>query len=264
MISLLLLGILAGGPAELARSSPGPGMRGTDPVPSGRTVRTALAPPAEAWREGMVYRLETAPERISDIALQPGEVLVAVAAGDTARWVIGDTASGSGGSRRSHVLVKPVAAGLRTNLVIATDRRVYHLELRSGREATSLISWTYPESELIALAPDGSAQRAPELVAVGLERLNFGYAIVGDAPWRPVRAFDDGRRVFIQFPPGLATGEAPPLFALGRTGKPELLNYRKHGLYYIVDRLFEAAELRLGEKRQQVVRIRRSSQGNGR
>lgn len=70
---------------------------------------------------------------MSDIALQPGEMLVSVAAGDTLRWIIGDTSSGSGATRRSHILVKPSAAGLSTNLVIATDRRTYHVEAESRR-----------------------------------------------------------------------------------------------------------------------------------
>ena len=64
---------------------------------------------------------------MTDIALQPGENLVAVAAGDTVRWVIGDTTSGTGADKRTHVLVKPFTAGLATNLVITTDRRSYHL-----------------------------------------------------------------------------------------------------------------------------------------
>ena len=64
--------------------------------------------------------------------------------------------------------------------------------------------------------------------------------------------------MFIEFPPALESTEAPPLFVIGASGKAELVNYRKRGRYYVVDRLFGAAELRLGGKRQQVVRIIRS------
>ncbi len=83
------------------------------------------------YTQGALYRLYAAPERVSDIALQPGETLTAVSAGDTVRWVIGDTTSGSGETRRVHVLVKPFAPDLKTNLVITTDRRTYHLQLES-------------------------------------------------------------------------------------------------------------------------------------
>jgi type IV secretion system protein VirB9 len=54
-------------------------------------------------------------------------------------------------------------------------------------------------------------------------------------------------------------GEAPPLFVLGDKGAAELVNYRMSGRYYVVDRLFSAAELRLGGKQQAVVRITRGT-----
>jgi type IV secretion system protein VirB9 len=217
------------------------------------------------WSDGALYRLYTAPERVSEIALQPGETLVSVAAGDTARWVIGDTTSGAGAARRTHVLVKPSATGLRTNLVITTDRRLYRVEVASsGGAAMAGIAWTYPQDELIALKQAQAAAAAAQPVAAGLgvDRLNFSYSISGDkASWRPVRAFDDGRQVFIQFPASLAQDEAPPLFVLGEGGRAELVNYRLSGRYYVVDRLFAAAELRLGSRRQKVVRIVRTGDG---
>jgi type IV secretion system protein VirB9 len=83
------------------------------------------------YTEGALYQLYATPERVSDIALQPGETLTSVSAGDTVRWVIGDTVSGSGENSRTHVLVKPFAPGINTNLVITTDRRSYHLQLES-------------------------------------------------------------------------------------------------------------------------------------
>lgn len=212
------------------------------------------------WSEGALYRLYAAPGTVSDIALQPGETLVSVAAGDTIRWIIGDTTSGTGATRRTHVLIKPAAAGLATNLVIATDRRTYHVDAESNaRTAMASISWAYPEDALMAVR---GASAPPEAVSsdLSIERLNFDYRIEGDSPaWRPIRAFDDGRQVFIQFPPTLAQGEAPPLFVTGDKGRSELVNYRIRGRYYVVDRLFAAAELRMGEKRQQVVRIVRGS-----
>jgi type IV secretion system protein VirB9 len=86
--------------------------------------------------------------------------------------------------------------------------------------------------------------------------LNFRYRIEGDdPPWRPLRAFDDGRKVYIQMPSGLSQGEAPPLFVAGADGRPNLVNYRVRGSYYIVDRMFGVAELRLGESPQRIVRI---------
>lgn len=215
------------------------------------------------FSEGALYRLYAAPERVTDIALQPGEAIISVAAGDTVRWTVGDTTSGAGDAKRVHILVKPFAAGLSTNLIITTDRRAYHVQLEStASTAMAALSWTYPQDDLIAIRRAAEQEKAAVPVASGLaiEQLYFGYAITGDTPgWRPLRAFDDGRQTFIEFPASIAVGEAPPLFVLGETGDAQLVNYRVAGRFYVVDRLFAAAELRLGEKKQAIVRIVRGA-----
>ncbi|HCR1727050.1 TPA: TrbG/VirB9 family P-type conjugative transfer protein, partial [Pseudomonas aeruginosa] len=73
-----------------------------------------------------------------------------------------------------------------------------------------------------------------------------------------LRAFDDGEKVYIQFPAGIAQGELPPLFVIGAQGDGQLVNYRFRAPYYVVDRLFGAAELRLGGDGGDVVRIERT------
>jgi type IV secretion system protein VirB9 len=217
------------------------------------------------FADGAIYHVITAPERVTDIALQPGETLVAVASGDTVRWVIGDTTSGSGAEKRTHVLVKPFSAGLSTNLVITTDRRSYHIALTSlAKTAMAALSWTYPQDALIALKRAAAATEAAAPVAAGIEveQLHFNYAVSGDRPaWRPFRAFDDGRQTFIEFPATLAVGEAPPIFLVDGKGEAQLVNYRVKGRFYVVDRIFDVAELRLGTKHQQIVRISRVAEG---
>jgi len=215
------------------------------------------------YTKGALYQLYAAVNQVTDVALEPGEKLVSVSAGDTVRWVVGDTSSGEGKDVQVHILVKPVGADLETNLVITTDRRTYHLEMRSS-QATYMasVSWTYPGSELVSLkksrAEMDAATNAVAEVGVKLDELRFRYRIEGDAPWKPTQVFDDGAKVYIQFPPGLAQSEAPPLFVIGPDGKPALVNYRVRGTTYIVDRLFAAAELRLGTAPQRVVRIVRT------
>lgn len=212
--------------------------------------------------EGALYRLYAAPEQVSDIALQPGETLTAVSAGDTVRWVIGDTTSGAGSEKRVHILVKPFAAGLQTNLIVTTDRRTYHLRLESTEKtAMAAISWTYPQDGLLALRRQNAEAEAamPVTSGVNLKDLRFRYDISGDSPpWRPLRVFDDGAKVYIEFPRRIDQGDAPPLFVLGPAGDAQLVNYRMSKNYYVVDRLFAAAELRLGREPQQMVRITRN------
>ncbi|MCY1668952.1 P-type conjugative transfer protein TrbG [Rhizobium sp. SL86] len=215
---------------------------------------------------GALYQVYAAPGQVTDIALQAGEQLVGsgpVAAGDTVRWIIGDTESGMAASKQVHILVKPTRADLQTNLVINTDRRTYHLELRSTPSTyMASVSWQYPQDQLIALRRQNARATETQAVATGVDisKLNFRYRIEGDpAPWRPMRAFDDGAKVYIEFPSGIGQGEMPPLFVIGQSGNSELVNYRARQNYYVVDRLFAAAELRLGDKdSQKRVRIVRT------
>jgi type IV secretion system protein VirB9 len=204
---------------------------------------------------GALYQVYAAPGQVTDIALQAGEQLVGsgpVAAGDTVRWIIGDTESGTASSKQVHILVKPTRPDLQTNLVINTDRRTYHLELRSTPSTyMASVSWQYPQDQLIALRRQNARAAETQAVATGIDisKLNFRYRIEGDAaPWRPMRAFDDGAKVYIEFPSGIGQGEMPPLFVIGPSGNSELVNYRARQNYYVVDRLFAAAELRLGDK----------------
>ncbi|MFM9939228.1 MAG: P-type conjugative transfer protein TrbG [Hyphomicrobiaceae bacterium] len=215
------------------------------------------------YTQGALYQVYAAVSQVTDIALEAGEKLVAVSAGDTVRWVVGDTTSGEGATAQVHILVKPIGTGLETNLVITTGRRAYYLELRASEKTyMASVSWTYPGSGLLALkAQQAQADIASAAIAetgVNLEQLRFRYRLDGDASWKPRQVFDDGSRVYIQFPAGLAQGEAPPLFVIGTDGKPALVNYRVRGTTYVVDRLFAAAELRLGTAPQQVVRIVRT------
>lgn len=222
------------------------------------------------YTEGALYQIYAKPGQVTDIALQEGEQLVGsgpVAAGDTVRWMIGDTVSGIGPAARVHILVKPIRPDIATNLVINTSARTYHLELRANPSVyMASVSWTYPQDQLIALrqARAEAERAAPIAAGMDLSTLNFRYAIEGDRPdWRPLRAFDDGVRVFIEFPESVAQGELPPLFVIGAKGEAELVNYRVVGRYMIVDRLFGAAELRLGGRKGQD-KVRIVSQRRGR
>lgn len=217
------------------------------------------------FSDGALYQVYAAPGEITDIALEPGEQLVGsgpVAAGDTVRWIVGDTESGAGPEKRIHILIKPTRPDLISNLVINTDQRTYHLELRSDEKTyMASVSWAYPQDQLIALRHENAIAEAAAPIATGvdIDALNFRYRIEGDTPpWRPLRAFDDGRQVFIEFPTGIRRGEMPPLWVIGPEGGGELVNYRVRDHHMIVDRLFAAAELRLGGDHQKIVRIVRT------
>ena len=209
------------------------------------------------YSAGALYQIYAAPGQITDIALEPGEQLTAgpLAAGDTVRLIVADTESGNGDTRRVHIMVKPTRAAIETNLVVNTDRRTYLIELRS-REKPYMpsVAWFYPEDR------SGRAKAMPPTPVIPeVEQRRYRYVIEGDnPPWRPVKVYDDGRKVYIEFSLGIGQGEMPPLFVIGQDGKPELVNYRVYKNILIADRLFAAAELRLGGETQQKVRIVRN------
>lgn len=211
-----------------------------------------------AYSPGALYQVYAAPGLITDIALEEGEQLTGsgpIAAGDTVRWVVADTESGAGDTRRVHILVKPTRGAIETNLVVNTDRRTYLIELKARDKLyMPAVAWFYPQDRRARVQ---AATLRPALP--GPDQRRYRYRIEGDnPPWRPLNAYDDGRKVYVEFSPGIVQGELPPLFAVGADGKPELVNYRSYGNLLIVDRLFAAAELRLGGEDQQKVRILRT------
>lgn len=264
-------------PAQM-KPLPESGEAKTAPEPADEKLRVSranaearIAPTREGYvnaiqvwpfTDGALYQVYAAPGRVTVISLQPGEELVTVAAGDTVRWIVGDTSSGTGDALRVSVLVKPIRSGLKTNLVVTTSRRTYLIELTSTERAwMASVSWEYPKDRMLALQRQAQAAQAtaPVYTGLSLEKIRFRYAISGSTPpWKPLRAFDDGEKVYIQFPPGIAQGELPPLFVIGAQGDGQLVNYRFRSPYYIVDRLFGAAELRLGGDKGDVVRIERT------
>lgn len=242
-------------------------------APSAQATATqppqASAPVEFLFDERSVYPLVAAPGRLTDIALEPGETLVEVnpiAAGDTARWIIGDTTSGAGETRRVHILVKPTAGGLSTNLVINTTRRTYFLELRaSDRAFLTQVRWRYPAlaapPAITPVPASGGPVVAPARPSAPAPRLNLAYRLRGPAALRPSRVWDDGARTYVELPPATILADLPPLFLTGPDGKAaELVNYHVAGRVLILDRLFEAAELRLGVgKAARRVRIERKA-----
>lgn len=112
------------------------------------------------------------------------------------------------------------------------------------------VAWNYPQEEDAELALALSRQNSTERVGTSPEELHFDYHIEDkDYDWRPVRAFDDGQKTYLQMPQSLKVTEAPALFLI-EDGKPMLVNYRVKGDYYIIDRLIEQLELRVGPRKR--------------
>ncbi|KAH2823020.1 hypothetical protein KXV85_001914, partial [Aspergillus fumigatus] len=93
------------------------------------------------------------------------------------------------------------------------------------------VAWFYPEDRSSRSKAFPTIPVIPEM-----DQRRYRYVIEGDnPPWRPVNAYDDGRKVYIEFSPGIGQGEMPPLFVIGQDGKPELVNYRVYRNVLIAD-----------------------------
>ena len=199
------------------------------------------------------------PLYVCSVTLQPGEVVNDIKAGDSVRWLITPAVMGTGASATTIVSVKPTDAGLRTNLIIATTRRLYEIQLVSHTSAyTGSVSFTYPEDPQVAWQQyQADAQRRftdTTLATVqSLASLDFNYSLSGDRPaWRPLRVYSDGIKTYIQFPRSMLSGDAPSLVSLANDGgwfsspTKQIVNYRVQGDTYVVDRVLSRAALLLG------------------
>ena len=202
-----------------------------------------------SFKEGDIYEIRAGLDRVTDIALQPGENLTnAPVSGDTVRWTLGIVKSGAGSRERTHIILKPLDTGLETNIVLTTDKRVYHIRALSSDWYMPTVSWRYPQEEAKLLQASIARRKKVEPLKVPPEQLNFNYKIDSDdEPWCPSRVFDDGEKTYIQMPSKMRATEAPALFVI-EDSEPMLVNYRVKGDYYVVDRVFKHAQLRAGTK----------------
>src|SRR6516225_1523915 len=131
------------------------------------------------YSPGALYQIYASPGQITDIELEPGEQLTGsgpLAAGDTVRWIVVDTESGNGDTRRVHVMVKPTRPAIQTNLIVNTDRRTYLIELRS-RENPYMpsVAWFYPENR------SSRAKMLPLIPIIPeVDQRRYRYSIEGD------------------------------------------------------------------------------------
>ena len=225
------------------------------------------------------------PLRLCDIALEVGENVKDVMIGDN-RWNVQPSLSGESPNHQIHAIVKPSDVGLVTSLMIATDRRVYNVTLKSSADKyMPQVSFTYPSSstsrawssfidqqESLAVAMKEEAMmikaasareeaektmrnNVPPRLGVDIDNISFDYNIKGNAPWRPLRVFDDGIHTYIELPDSALSDDIPVLLVSTTVGKSnEIVNYRFKDNRYVVDGLAQKITLvrDLGNRQQRV------------
>ncbi len=200
--------------------------------------------------------------QVCDIQLQPGEQVNSIHLGDQVRWQVEPAITGGRGHEIQHLIVKPMDVGLETSLVVTTNRRTYHMRLRSHRrEFMPRVAFIYPEDaqakwDAVRTRESHALQikQSRTIPATGeyLGDLDFLYKVSGSASWKPLRVYNDGKKTIIQMQTTFAQAEAPILMVVKKEGglfsgdTTAMVNYRLQEDRYIVDAVFDKAVLIAG------------------
>ena len=205
---------------------------------------------------------------VTDIELEPAEVVTEVNVGDTTRWSVESAVSGSGSEQTQHLIVKPRDIGLTTSLVVTTDHRTYHLMLVSDeKEFMHSVRFVYdhekreqpaststaalaPTPQQVATDPPPQRHQKPDgkrVAFVEADDTDNGYVVSGQADWKPVTVYSKGGKTYIEMPDSVRHKEAPVLFEETRKGwfhhEKILVNYRVKGRWYVVDKVIDKGAL---------------------
>jgi P-type conjugative transfer protein TrbG len=196
------------------------------------------------------------------ITLEPGERFTSITSGDPQNLSYMVAVSGSAtGVETQQVLVKPASSQMSTNLVIATDKRVYNILIVVGaskNKITRNVAFWYPEEMTANINNriekqndiDMNAEKMPQL---NLAKANFDYKISGDEPsWTPKRVFDDGKRTWIEMPQGADNKNLPTVLIQSDSGQDMKYNQSYYSPYMIIDGIFSQAKLIAGVGGSQV------------
>lgn len=205
--------------------------------------------------ESFVYEIYCQPYRITDLALEPGEmVLENPFISESQVWKMGAGVSRKNGQDVQHFYLKPDISGLITSMIIITDRRVYHLLLKSFKDCyMAMVEFEYPNNMPYTVKTDAMVERMNSktnaLSGIDPKFLSFDYkmyySIFKKPLWLPKRVYDDGRRTYIQMDETVLHTQSPVLF----NHKNERLNYRVDKNLIIIDELIEKVTLRRGKEK---------------
>ncbi len=203
------------------------------------------------------------PLQLCDISFEPGEYMMSKPViGDSLRWIINDAVSQENSLTVQHLIVTPQSVGLNTSLLVPTNKRTYMIKLRSSEQGyVARVSFYYPKDfniNMQSVQEKISKQALSSVTEVqqahlAPEKLDFNYELSNDKPnWKPIRVFSDDHLTYIQLPSGINAMNLPTLVVLGADGSTQqVVNFSIKDNFYIVEKIFDKAELILGNDRNQ-------------
>lgn len=188
---------------------------------------------------------------------------------DSDSWIVtGDIWSSDEGERQI-IMIKPKVDNLETNMLIVTNKRLYHFILYSGNKNSTyqpMVRFKYPtDAKFITSStkrnkPEGVHSNYTsknivtsftDLGSDSTEFVSFNYTInipvfQKKPDWTPKTVYDDGSHTYILLPEIVLQKEFPAFWE----GKNDIVNYQIHPTNHclvIIDKLIEEVTLRVGK-----------------
>lgn len=204
------------------------------------------------------------PNSITNIQMGDDEKVIALALGDSVQWKVDKTANGK------HLFIKPLFENISTSATLVTNKRTYQLILKSNAmdgKWYQRVTWEYPtinmmaefdesESELASTDSKMNTSKA-DLLSPGtsIDSFNFEYEVKGDAPFKPLTVFDNGKFTWLRMPKSLQ--ELPALFLITANNDSEFINYIVKGDYIEIQRLVDKVILKIDKQEIKISKVKK-------
>ena len=214
------------------------------------------------YDENFVFEIYAQPYHLTDIVLEPGEVVIGtpLLSEDESVWELtaGVAREPGTGADIQHLFVKPAYSKQDSTLVIITDRRVYHFRLKSFSDThMAMVKFTYPITKNVwakqkTSDTDGRSIESNYIHVSNPDLLSFDYTIkyskFKKPDFLPARVYDDGQYTYIHVNEIVLQKKLPVLF----NEKNEIVNYSVKGNVFVIPRLIDKVTLRLGKEKVEI------------
>lgn len=209
------------------------------------------------YNENLVYEIYAQPYHLTDIILEPGEIVIGTPklSDDENVWELtADVGKDlNTGIDVQHLYIKPAYSRLDSTLIIVTDRRAYHFRLKSFSDThMAMVRFTYPQNKNKWITPKETKGRSVENNLIRItnpQNISIDYKIkysIFKAPeFLPKLVYDDGQMTYIQVDEIVLQKKLPLIF----NEKNEIVNYSVDKNVFVIPRLINKVTLRLGKEK---------------
>lgn len=198
-----------------------------------------------SYSPNQLYKIYCRMGFITDLAFKKGETINYVGGGDTAGWSISKTNVDG----VEHLLVKPVVETGTTNFFIATDKHTYQLIVNSSNWYNPMVKWVYGQE---TITENLLEKKKNERVITGnvnvsnITDMDFNYVVSGNGN-KPELIFSDGEKTYLKFK-SIKNKQVPIFVRVKNRKEMSLVNYTVKDNYYIIDKVFDVAQIRESDK----------------